>query len=93
MKYILLALLLTSTLFAIKTQHISIDGITRDYYIHFPKHLEKKSSLPLLFFMHGGGQNIKKMARSSLLNTLSDQRHFIVVYPVGVDKHWKDGER
>lgn len=93
MRYILFALLSISTLFAIEQHHITIDKLQRDYYIHFPKHSQKNRPLPLLFFMHGGGQNVKKMARSSLLNALADQKHFIVVYPVGVNKHWKDGRR
>ena len=63
----------------------------RDYYLHLPSNYNNKSLLPLIIFLHGGGQNIKKMARSSLLNTLADKEGFLVAYPLGVKKHWNDG--
>ena len=91
MKHICLLLFLSTSLFSIETHHLSIDGLQRDYYLHVPKHYQKNTPIPLIFFMHGGGQNIKKMARSSQLNTLADTKGFMVAYPVGVDKHWKDG--
>jgi len=84
-------MLFSSMLFAIPIHHISINNIKRDYYLHLPKNYNTKTSLPLIFFLHGGGQNIKKMARSSLLNSLADKYDFIVVYPIGINKHWKDG--
>jgi polyhydroxybutyrate depolymerase len=94
MKNILLLLTLMSIhplLASTSKENISIDKMQRTYYLHLPSNYEKKKSLPLIFFLHGGGQNIKRMARHSLLNTLSDKYGFIVVYPLGVDKHWKDG--
>ncbi len=70
--------------------HIVVDNLQRDYYLHLPKHLHSAHP-PLLFFLHGGGQSVKKMARRSELNRFSDRYGFIVVYPVGIDKHWSDG--
>lgn len=74
----------------VQKHHIIVDGTQRDYYLHLPKHLHSAHP-PLLFFLHGGGQRVKKMARRSELNRLSDRYGFIVVYPVGIDKHWSDG--
>jgi len=63
----------------------------RDYYLHIPSQYKNNISLPLIIFLHGGGQNIKKMVRSSLLNRLADKKGFIIAYPVGINKHWNDG--
>ena len=92
-KFIVLLSTLSITLLyaAIKPHTLAIDGLERTYYLHLPTHYKKAKTLPLLLFLHGGGQNIKKMARSSQLNKLADQYNFIVAYPVGINKRWKDG--
>ena len=93
MKHIILIVLLLQTMLTAKVlkNTINIHGLQRSYYLHLPTHYKNKSALPLVLFLHGGGQNIKKMARSSLLNTLADTYNFIVAYPVGINKRWKDG--
>ena len=93
MKHIILIVLLLQTMLTAKVlkNTINIHGLQRSYYLHLPTHYQKEKTLPLVFFLHGGGQNIKKMARSSQLNKLADQDNFIVAYPVGINKRWKDG--
>jgi polyhydroxybutyrate depolymerase len=92
--FLFIALFHTSLLHAwLKTNHIEINTVSRDYYVHFPNNYNKNKASAVLFYLHGGGENIKKMARSSSLNNLADLHHFIVVYPVGIDKHWQDGRK
>ncbi len=92
-QYFILLLTLSITLLyaSAKPHTIAVGGLERTYYLHLPSHYQKEKTPPLVFFLHGGGQNIKKMARSSQLNKLADRYNFIVAYPVGIDKHWKDG--
>ena len=86
-----IAMVITSLFASAKVSTININGLQRSYYLHLPTRYKNKSTLPLVFFLHGGGQNIKKMARSSQLNKLADQYNFIVAYPVGINKRWEDG--
>lgn len=71
---------------------IQSGGLERTYRIHIPSDVE--ASPALVFVLHGGSGNGEGMERSLTLggfNALSDEHHFIVVYPDGIEKNWNDG--
>lgn len=76
------------------TRIILSDGVERTYRIHIPSVVDFSPSL--VFVLHGGGGTGEGMERTLTLggfNSLSDQDHFIVVYPDGIEKYWNDGRK
>lgn len=64
-------------------------GHQRHYLISSPKNKHKK---PLMFMLHGGGGTAQRSARlKSGFNSLVDKHNFLVVYPQGLNKQWRDG--
>ena len=64
----------------ISAHEIAVDGIDREYYVYAPQLSEQ--AVPLVFVLHGGKGNAKKMMRLGF-NALADERGAIVVYPQG----------
>ncbi len=70
---------------------ITVDGAAREYILHVPAGYDKTTAVPLLIVLHGGGGQAKYMAEFSGFNDISDREKFIVVYPNGQNKQWRDG--
>jgi polyhydroxybutyrate depolymerase len=70
---------------------ITVDNLERTYIVHLPKGFDKKTSLPLVIALHGGGGQGKGMLKLSGFNEISDKNNFVVVYPDGIKKQWNDG--
>lgn len=71
-------------------RELTIDGVTRRYYIYKPDSASLPAPLVLAF--HGGGGNAEGTDRcAGGLAKLADEKGFIVVYPDAIDKHWNDG--
>lgn len=68
---------------------ISYDGQERSFLVFVPPGSGTK--LPVVVAFHGGFGNGKMLARHIRLNAIARRKHFMVVYPEGVDKHWSDG--
>jgi len=70
-----------------------VNGLSRTYIIHLPAYAQ--TMMPLVIVLHGGGGNGKNMVNltNNGFDKLSDKKGFIVVYPDGIDKHWKDGRK
>lgn len=61
------------------------DQRERNYQVHTPTSYKKDSTFAVVFVLHGGGGTIDKMSSMTMFDNKSDQSHFIVVYPQGVD--------
>ncbi len=74
-------------------QHLSIlhQGRERYFTTHFPAGLKKRSGLPAVIVLHGGGGTPQSVARLTRFNQLADRENFIVVYPQAINRHWNDG--
>lgn len=58
------------------------DNQRRSYYLHIPENLP--SNAPLLFVLHGYGDNARRLSRSTLdLNQMADEKGYLVAYPQG----------
>lgn len=66
-------------------------GRVRNYSIHVPAGAPPAGGFPVILAFHGGGGSGAGMRGLTRFDTLADERHFIVVYPDGVDRHWNDG--
>ncbi len=70
---------------------IIVDGRERTYLVHVPSSDSTGKTLPLVLALHGRLGNGEGQARLSHLDTVSDQRGFIVAYPDGLERSWADG--
>ncbi len=70
---------------------IQSGGLERTYRAHLPTSYNATQSLPLVLVLHGGGGSGRGMNGLTNLNTLADEKDFIVVYPDGYQRHWGDG--
>ncbi len=62
----------------------------RTYYLHVPPSLPTNRSVPLVLAFHGGGGQGKSTEGLTGFSKIADQQGFIVVYPDGVNRQWRD---
>jgi len=70
---------------------IESGGVSRAFLIHVPASYDGRTEVPLVIALHGGGGLPSGMPRLTGLDSVSDRYGFIVVYPAGLSRHWKDG--
>lgn len=71
-------------------------GLQRKFMIHLPTGYSNQQSYPLVMNLHGGSGNMVTAQGFSLMNPVSDQEGFIVVWPQGAGIappgfSWADG--
>lgn len=63
---------------------ITVDGKTRRYWLYIPATLEGKDNVPVVFSLHGRGNNDKpNQGGKPVFTSLANEKGFIVVYPQG----------
>lgn len=63
---------------------ITVDGKTRRYWLYVPATLEGKANVPVVFSLHGRGNNDKPdQGGKPIFTSLANEKGFIVVYPQG----------
>jgi polyhydroxybutyrate depolymerase len=73
-------------------QHsIQVDNLTRTYLLHVPSSIKKGTAVPLVFVFHGGGGQAPSAERLYGWDKVADREGFIVVYPNGLERQWRDG--
>lgn len=83
--------LTTATFAGDVKKEITVDGETREFYVHAPASYDGSSPVPLVLVLHGGGGKADKVDKLTGMNDLSEAEGFIAVYPQGKDKAWNDG--
>lgn len=68
---------------------ITVNGKIRQFLVHAPVVIADPA--PVLFAFHGGYGTAVGMERTYGLTPLADEKGFIVVYPQGLQRHWRDG--
>lgn len=66
--------------------HLTSDGIKRNFFVHWPRGKEGTARLPVVLVLHGGGGNAASMARISRFNEGGDRDGFLIVYPNGTGR-------
>lgn len=56
-------------------------GQQRDYFLYIPTTVTWRNRVPLLVMLHGCSQDACSLAGGTRMNTLADERRFIVLYP------------
>ena len=65
-------------------REITVDGKTRKYWLYVPASVEGKKSVPVVFSLHGRGNNDTPTDNGKpIFNSLAEDEGFIVVYPQG----------
>lgn len=65
-------------------REITVDGKTRRYWLYVPASLEGKKNVPVVFSLHGRGNNDKpNEGGKPVFTSLANEKGFIVVYPQG----------
>lgn len=76
----------------VQLRELSIDGVTRRYYLYKPASATKPAPLVLAF--HGGGGKAEGTDKcAGGMAKVADRRGFVVAYPDAMDKHWNDGRK
>jgi polyhydroxybutyrate depolymerase len=65
---------------------LEFGGLLRTYKIHVPPSYNKKSPMPAILNLHGGGGNADGQIRTSWMNATADKDGFITIYPDGTGK-------
>jgi len=72
------------------TDHIIMEQTRRTYHTHTPPP-ESTPMSGLLLVFHGGGATGRGIPKLTHFNEIADRERFIVVYPDGFRRHWRDG--
>lgn len=65
-------------------REITVDGKTRRYWLYVPASLEGEKNVPVVFSLHGRGNNDKpNEGGKPVFTSLANEKGFIVVYPQG----------
>ncbi|MBX9666151.1 MAG: hypothetical protein K2X93_00975 [Candidatus Obscuribacterales bacterium] len=71
---------------------ITVDGITRKYWLHIPKPYTKEKRVPLVVVLHGGGGDARSAEWDSVMSKQSEKDNFVVAYPNGFMRTWNAGQ-
>lgn len=68
-------------------------GVERTYRLYDPASRDPETEVPLLVALHGGGGDGRSMERLTRFgfNRIADREGFLVAYPDGLDRRWRDG--
>jgi polyhydroxybutyrate depolymerase len=70
---------------------IVVDGIERNFIIHYPAGYVNPDRIAVVIVLHGGGGKGEGMIKLTKFNDIANDYYFAVVYPDGIDKNWNDG--
>jgi polyhydroxybutyrate depolymerase len=72
-------------------RRIDVHGQSRTYTLYVPAGASGNKSMPLVIALHGGLGQGRAMASLSGFSQLADREGFLVAYPDGLRRHWRDG--
>lgn len=73
------------------SRRIDVDGQARTYALYVPASAREGKPAALVIALHGGLGQGKSMAALSGFSQLADREGFLVAYPDGLRRHWRDG--
>ncbi len=72
-------------------RRIDVHGLARTYALYVPASVSEHAPAPLVIALHGGLGTGHSMATLSGFSQLADREGFLVAYPDGLHRHWRDG--
>lgn len=73
------------------SRRIDVQGQPRTYALYVPASASKSAAAPLVIALHGGSGQGRSMETLSGFSQLADREGFLVAYPDGLRRHWRDG--
>jgi polyhydroxybutyrate depolymerase len=73
------------------SRHIDVHGQARTYSLYVPASASESAPAALVIALHGGLGQGRSMATLSGFSQLADREGFLVAYPDGLRRHWRDG--
>jgi polyhydroxybutyrate depolymerase len=74
-----------------KAEHITIDGLNREFISYLPKGANKTDKLPVIISLHGRLGTAAGMVKFADFRPIADREKVIIVCPGGIDRSWNDG--
>ena len=72
-------------------RRVDVHGQVRTYALYVPAGANARTPAPLVIALHGGLGQGRSMAMLSGFSPLADREGFLVAYPDGLRRHWRDG--
>lgn len=88
---ILLPVMCTAAQAGSISRRIDVQGQPRTYALYVPASASKSAPAPLVIALHGGLGQGRSMESLSGFSRLADREGFLVAYPDGLRRHWRDG--
>lgn len=73
------------------SRRIDVQGQPRTYALYVPASVSESKPAPLVIALHGGLGQGHSMAALSGFSQLADREGFLVAYPDGLRRRWRDG--
>lgn len=73
------------------SRRIDVHGQARTYSLYVPASASESAPAALVIALHGGLGQGRSMATLSGFSQLADREGFLVAYPDGLRRHWRDG--
>ena len=70
-----------------------VGGVERHYLVVTPSTFDRSLSLPVVFVFHGKGNDGAAMEKESEFSELANRKHFIAVFPDGLNHEWNGGRK
>jgi len=67
---------------------IAVDGVKRHYLVFVPDASPDVRAFPVVFVFHGANNDSSWAEHVPGFSPLAEKKHFIVVYPDGINKRW-----
>jgi len=74
-----------------KTEHLTVDGLNREFITYLPKGADLTDKLPVIVSLHGRLGTASGMMRFADFRPIADREKVIIVCPQGIDRSWNDG--
>ena len=72
---------------------LQVGNVTRTYQQYLPTTYDGHTPLPLVLVFHGLSQGALSIEQVTGFSALAEREQFIVVYPIGIHRHWNDGRQ
>jgi polyhydroxybutyrate depolymerase len=75
---------------ATEIRDLVVNGVKRSYRLFLPSDL-RSAPVPVVIALHGAVQTAKEFESDLGMNRIAEREKFAVVYPLGLNRVWKDG--
>ena len=90
--FIFILLLFSTNIYAQeKTEHLFVDGLSREFVVYLPPGIDKTAKPPVIISLHGRLGTAEGQLKFADFRPIADREKLIIVCPQGIDRSWNDG--